>query len=66
MRYLTEQERKCIENEFDMVKGNINRMCVTDNIKEVYKQADFAVRRIFKIENIVMSRFADQNKEGVK
>lgn len=66
MRYLTEQERRCIENEFDMLKGNINRMCVTDDIKELYKQADFAVRRIFKIENIVMSRFADQAKEDVK
>lgn len=66
MRYLTEQERKEIEFIRDMLNGNINRMCVTDNIKEVYKQADFAVRRIFKIENIVMSRFADQNKEGVK
>lgn len=66
MRYLTEQERRCVENEFDMLKGNINRMCVTDDIKELYKQADFAVRRIFKIENIAVSRFADQNKEDVK
>lgn len=66
MRYLTGQERRCIENEFDMLKGNINRMCVTDDIKELYKQADFAVRRIFKIENIAVSRFTDQNKEGVK
>lgn len=63
MRHLTPQERQCIENECDMLKGNINRMCVTDDIKELYKQADFAVRRIFKIENIAMSRFADQNKE---
>lgn len=60
MRYLTEQERRCIENEFDMLKGNINRMCVTDDIKEFYKQVDFAVRRIFKIENIGISRFTDQ------
>lgn len=66
MRYLTEQERRCVENEFDMLKGNINRMCVTDDIKELYKQVDFAVRRIFKIENIAVSRFADQNKEDVK
>lgn len=66
MRYLTEQERQRIENEFDMLKGNINRMCVTDDIKEFYRQADFAVRRIFKIENIAMSRFADQAKEGLK
>ena len=66
MRYLTEQERQRIENEFDMLKGNINRMCVTDDIKEFYRQADFAVRRIFKIENIAISRFADQAKEGLK
>lgn len=66
MRYLTEQERRCIENELDMLKGNINRMCVTDDIKDMHKQVDFAVRRIFKIENIAASRFADQAKEGVK
>lgn len=66
MRYLTEQERRCIENEFDMLKGNINRMCVTDDIKELYKQSDFARHRILKIENVAKSRFTDQNKEGVK
>ena len=66
MRYLTEQERRLIENECDMLKGNINRMCVTDNIEELYKQSDFARHRILKIENIAKSRFADQNKDGVK
>lgn len=60
MRHLTEQERRHIEFERDMLNGNINRMCVTDDIEELYKQADFAVRRIFKIENIAMSRFTDQ------
>ena len=63
MRHLTEQERKKIEFIRDMLNGNINRMCVTDDIKEFYKQADFAVRRIFKIENIAVSRFVDQSKE---
>ena len=60
MRYLTEQERRCVENEFDMLKGNINRMCVTDDIKELYKQSDFARHRILKIENLTKSRFTDQ------
>ena len=59
MRYLTPQERQRIEKECDMLKGNINRMCVTDDIKEFYKQADFAEHRISKIENIAKSRFAD-------
>lgn len=60
MRYLTEQERRCIENEFDMLKGNINRMCVTDDLEELYKQSDFARHRILKIEKIAKSRFTDQ------
>ena len=66
MRYLTPHERQRIENECDMLKGNINRMCVTDDIKEVYKQSDFARHRILTIEKIVKSRFADQAKEGAK
>lgn len=66
MRYLTEQERQLIENEFYMLKGNINRMCVTDDIEELYKQADFARHRILKIENLAKSKFTDQNKEGLK
>lgn len=60
MRYLTEQERQRIENECDMLKGNINRMCVTDSLEELYKQSDFARHRILKIENIAKSRFTDQ------
>lgn len=59
MRYLTPQERQRIENECDMLKVNINRMCVTDDIKEFDKQAGIAVRRILNIENIVMCRFDD-------
>lgn len=66
MRYLTEQERRLIESERDMLKGNINRMCVTDDIKELYKQADFARHRITKIENIAKSRFADHTGEVKK
>lgn len=66
MHYLTGEERRCVEYEVDMLKGNICRMCVTDDIKELYKQADFARQRILKIENLAKNRFADQNKEGVK
>lgn len=63
MYYLTGQERRCIEYQLDMLKGNIYRMCVTDDIKELYKQADFARHRITKIENIAKSRFADHTGE---
>lgn len=60
MRYLTEQERRHIEFERDMLKGNINRMCVTDSLEELYKQSDFAKHRILEIENIAKNRFTDQ------
>lgn len=63
MYYLTGQERRCIEYQFDMLKGNVYRMCVTDDIEELYKQADFARHRILKIENLAKSRFSDQTKE---
>lgn len=63
MYYLTGQERRYIEYEIDMLKGNIYRMCVTDDIEDLYKQADFARHRILKIENIAKNRFIDQTQE---
>lgn len=60
MRHLTEQERELIESERDMLKGNINRMCVADALEELYKQSDFARHRILEIENITKNRFTGQ------
>ena len=60
MRYLTEQERKKIEFIRDMLNGNINRMCVTDNITEIHKRAEYARHAITQIMDIAEKRFTDQ------
>ncbi len=43
---MTRQE---IINEADMLKGNINRMCVTDNIEELKRMYEVAKKRIDEI-----------------
>lgn len=44
-----------VHNEKDMLKGNISRMCVTDDIKELndmYKYALNRVANIYAVNNI--------------
>ena len=38
-------------NEIEMLKGNINRMCVTDNIKELESMFIFAGMRLVVIKD---------------
>lgn len=59
MRHLTEQERKEIEFIRDMLNGNINRMCVTDSIKDAHKQVEYARYAITMIMDIVEKRLTD-------
>jgi hypothetical protein len=40
----------------DTIKGEINRMCVTDSLAELDTMADHAIRNIEKLQNM---RFAD-------
>ena len=54
---MTEQERKELNNEIDMLKGNINRMCVTDDISELSKMYQVAQKRIDKIHSMNLDRF---------
>lgn len=60
MRNLTEEERKEIEFIRDMLNGNINRMCVTDDIKDMHKQVEYARYAITMIMDTVEKRFTDQ------
>jgi hypothetical protein len=62
-RYLTNDELNRIRNEEDMLKGNINRMCVTDSLKELFSMYDFAMKRISTIYNINLKKFLDDNSE---
>lgn len=38
-----------VRNEYDMLKGNINRMFLADDVKELLIMYDFAKQRIEKI-----------------
>ena len=63
-RSLTKNERTEVEALRDMINGNINRMCVTDDLIEIYDRARYALKEINNIIDIVTDRFSDQTKEG--
>ena len=44
----------------DTIKGEINRMCVTDSLAELDTMADHAIRNIEKLQNM---RFAELVRE---
>ena len=62
-RYLTNGELKRIQNEEDMLKGNINRMCVSDDINELIKMYHYANLRIQIIFDICVDRFIDDKED---
>lgn len=35
-----------LRNEINMLQGNINRICISDDIEEIKKMYEFAKRRI--------------------
>lgn len=60
-RYLTDEELKVIRNHKDMLEGNINRMCVTDDVVEFYRMFDVALSRINSIKTICFNKFIDED-----
>lgn len=44
-RCLTITEHREVEDLCDMLNGNINRMCVTDDLVELYDNATYALKR---------------------
>lgn len=63
-RCLTITERREVENLRDMLNGNINRMCVTDDLAELYKNATYALKNINRLRDIAKDRFSDHTQEG--
>ena len=45
-----------------MLKGNINRMCVCDDIKELEDMYNFATKRLFRIYRINLDKFIDDKE----
>lgn len=63
MRSLTRDELQKIWNEEDMLKGNINRMCVTDDMEEFERMFEFAKKRILTIYTINLFRLRGEKNE---
>ena len=59
MRKLTNGELQKIYNEEDMLKGCINRMCVTKDMMEFNAMYKSAIDRINRLTNICVKRFLE-------
>lgn len=57
MRKLTNNELKEVYNDEDMLKGCINRMCVTNNSLEFNAMYESAQRRLLNICETNLKRF---------
>lgn len=60
IKSLTKEELNKIHEAEDMLKGNINRMCVTDNLIEFARMYYFAKKRIDTIFEINLERIKDE------
>lgn len=60
IKILTEDQLNKVRIEKDMLTGNINRMCVTDDIFEFVKMYYFAKRRIDLIFDLNFKRFKNE------
>ena len=63
MRHLTSDELKTIYIEEDMLKGNLNRMCVTEERTELDEMMWYALKRIEKIWRINNERLKEEEYE---
>lgn len=62
-RSLTKNERTEVEVLRDMINGNINRMCVTDDLVEIYDRARYVLKEVNSIIDIATDRFSDHTQE---
>ena len=63
MRHLTSDELKTIHIEEDMLKGNLNRMCVTEELTELDTMTQHAKNRIENIRRMNYKRLMEGNDE---
>lgn len=55
--------RKQIDHECDMIEGNINRMCVTDDKDELMNMFETAILRLCDIYKLSRRRFILKSRE---
>ena len=61
MRKQTTEDLRKIRNQEDMLRGNINRMCVTDDLAELDTMALHAIERIRLIQKINYERLTEND-----
>ena len=62
MRKQTYSDLRDIRNQEDLLRGNINRMCVTDSLSELDTMAHHAIERIKIIQNINYKRLTEKEQ----
>ena len=60
MRHLTSDELWKIRTEEDLLKGNINRMCVTEDLSELDDMFNRAVNRLKTIYDLNYKRISEE------
>lgn len=58
-------DKQRLDNEIDMLKGNINRMCVTKTFKELNEMYDYAMDRVMKIYSMNWDRLQEEKNESI-
>lgn len=48
------------QNEVDMLKGNICRICVSDSAEEIGNMCDFAIKRLLKIKKFRLDELKEE------
>ena len=58
-KYFTDEQYRRISMETDLLRGNINRMCVADDEKECAMMHYYAIERVNIIFKTAMTRFEE-------
>ena len=56
---MTNEDRQKLDIEIDMLRGNINRMCVTHDLKELNIMYYWANKRLFSIFDMNLERLKE-------
>ena len=64
-KFYTEQKHKETMNSVDMLKGSINRMCVTDDMNELRERYKYAMLSLTDLYNVnrqkLLERFSSDD-----
>lgn len=58
--FYTQQKHRETMNEVDMLRGNINRMCVTDDLDELDRMLTVAMCRLSNLYTVNRERILEQ------